>query len=44
MSDPERQAVTIAASVPHRHVAAVGAIAVKLGLPALLGPAALSGT
>jgi hypothetical protein len=32
-------AVTIAASVPHGHVAAVHAMAVKLGLPALLGPA-----
>jgi hypothetical protein len=33
------QAVTITASVPHGHVAAVHAVAVKLGLPALLGPA-----
>jgi hypothetical protein len=33
------QAVTITASVPHGHVAAVHAMAVKLGLPALLGPA-----
>jgi hypothetical protein len=36
---PAGQAVTIAASVPHGHVAAVHAMAVKLGLPALLGPA-----
>jgi hypothetical protein len=33
------EAVTITASVPHGHVAAVHAMAVKLGLPALLGPA-----
>ena len=32
-------AVTIAASLPHGHVAAVYAMAAKLGLPALLGPA-----
>ena len=31
--------MTITASVPHGHVAAVHAMAVKLGLPALLGPA-----
>jgi hypothetical protein len=36
---PAGQAVTITASVPHGHVAAVHAAAVKLGLPALLGPA-----
>ena len=36
---PARQAVTITASLPHGHVAAVHAMAVKLGLPALLGPA-----
>jgi hypothetical protein len=36
---PATDAVTIAASVPHGHVAAVHAMAVKLGLPALLGPA-----
>jgi hypothetical protein len=36
---PAGEAVTITASVPHGHVAAVHAIAVKLGLPALLGPA-----
>jgi len=36
---PAGQAVTITASVPHGHVAAVHAMAVKLGLPALLGPA-----
>src|SRR5436305_9381552 len=32
------EAVTITASVPHGHVAAVHAMAKKLGLPALLGP------
>ncbi len=36
---PAGQAVTIAASMPHGHVAAVHAMAVKLGLPSLLGPA-----
>jgi Transposase DDE domain len=36
---PARQAVTITASVPHGHVAAMHAAAVKLGLPAMLGPA-----
>ena len=36
---PAGDAVTITASLPHGHVAAVHAIAVKLGLPALLGPA-----
>ena len=36
---PAGQAVTISASAPHGHVAAVHAMAVKLGLPALLGPA-----
>jgi hypothetical protein len=36
---PAGQAVTITASVPHGHVAAVHAMAVKLGLPAMLGPA-----
>jgi hypothetical protein len=36
---PAGDAVTIAASVPHGHVAAVHTMAVKLGLPALLGPA-----
>jgi hypothetical protein len=36
---PAGQAVTITASVPHGHVAAVHAMAVKLGLPPLLGPA-----
>jgi len=36
---PAGQAVTITASLPHGHVAAVHAMAVKLGLPALLGPA-----
>jgi hypothetical protein len=35
---PAAQAVTITASLPHGHVAAVQAMAVKLGLPALLGP------
>jgi len=36
---PAGEAVTITASVPHGHVAAVHAMAAKLGLPALLGPA-----
>src|SRR5258706_16051419 len=36
---PAGQAGTIAASVPHGHVAAVHAMAARLGLPALLGPA-----
>ena len=36
---PASEAVTIARSVPHGHVAAVHAMARKLGLPALLGPA-----
>ena len=36
---PAGQAVTITASLPHGHVAAVHAMAVRLGLPALLGPA-----
>jgi len=36
---PATEAVTITASVPHGHVAAVHAMAAKLGLPALLGPA-----
>ncbi|HEV2374664.1 MAG TPA: IS1634 family transposase [Streptosporangiaceae bacterium] len=35
---PAGQAVTITASLPHGHVAAVHALAAKLGLPALLGP------
>ena len=35
----ETSAVTVARSVPHGHVAAVHAMARKLGLPALLGPA-----
>ena len=35
----EAPAVTIARSLPHGHVAAVHAMARKLGLPALLGPA-----
>jgi hypothetical protein len=35
---PATDAVTIAGSLPHGHVAAVHAMAVKLGLPALLGP------
>jgi hypothetical protein len=34
-----RAAVTVARSLPHGHVAAVHAMAAKLGLPALLGPA-----
>jgi hypothetical protein len=36
---PAGQAVTITRSLPHGHVAAVHAMAVKLGMPALLGPA-----
>ena len=36
---PAAQAVTITASLPHGHAAAVHAMAVKLRLPALLGPA-----
>src|SRR5215469_15271616 len=32
-------AVTVAASLPHGHVAAAYAMAARLGLPALLGPA-----
>jgi hypothetical protein len=36
---PAGQAVAITASLPHGHVAAVHAMARKLGLPALLGPA-----
>ena len=36
---PAGQAVTITASVPHGHVAAVHAKAAGLGLPGLLGPA-----
>jgi hypothetical protein len=36
---PAAEAVTITGSLPHGHVAAVHAMARKLGLPALLGPA-----
>jgi hypothetical protein len=36
---PAGAAVSIVSSVPHGHVAAVHAMAVKLGLPQLLGPA-----
>ena len=36
---PASDAVTITRSLPHGHVAAVHAMAAKLGLPALLGPA-----
>jgi hypothetical protein len=36
---PADEAVTITGSLPHGHVAAVHAMAVKLGLPALLGSA-----
>jgi hypothetical protein len=36
---PAAAAVTITRSLPHGHVAAVAAMAGKLGLPALLGPA-----
>jgi len=38
---PAAQAVTVLRSLPHGHVAAVHAMAAKLGLPALLGPACL---
>ena len=36
---PAGHAVTITGSLPHGHVAAAAAMAAKLGLPALLGPA-----
>ena len=36
---PAGQAVTITGALPHGHVAAVHAMAARLGLPALLGPA-----
>jgi len=36
---PAGRAVTITSSLPHGHVAAVHAMAARLGLPALLGPA-----
>src|SRR6516162_10541900 len=36
---PAGQAMTITRSLPHGHLAAVHAMAAKLGLPALLGPA-----
>jgi hypothetical protein len=36
---PAAHAVTITAAAPHGHVAAVHAMAARLGLPALLGPA-----
>ena len=36
---PAAEAVTITGSLPHGHVAAAHAMAKKLGLPALLGPA-----
>jgi hypothetical protein len=36
---PAAQAAAITGALPHGHVAAVHAMAVKLGLPALLGPA-----
>src|SRR5712671_5156087 len=35
---PAGQAVTIISSLPHGHVAAVYAMAARLGLPALIGP------
>src|ERR1700758_4523844 len=38
---PAGQAMTITRSLPHGHVAAVHAMAARLGLPALLGPAGL---
>ncbi|MGH3297269.1 MAG: IS1634 family transposase [Trebonia sp.] len=37
--EPGAPAVTVARSVPHGHVAAAWAMARKLGMPALLGPA-----
>src|SRR5262245_6542056 len=36
---PATEAVTITRSVPHGHAAAAWAMAAKLGMPALLGPA-----
>src|SRR4029077_7731711 len=36
---PPARAVAFTGSLPHGHVAAVHAMAAKLGLPALLGPA-----
>ena len=36
---PAAQAVTIPRSLPHGHIAAVHAMAIRLGLPTLLGPA-----
>ena len=36
---PAGQAVTITGSLPHGHVAAAAAMAARLGVPALLGPA-----
>jgi Transposase DDE domain len=36
---PASQAIAVTRSLPHGHVAAVHAMAVRLGLPALLGPA-----
>ena len=36
---PAASAVTITGSLPHGHAAAVHAMAAKLGIPALLGPA-----
>src|SRR5512132_884867 len=36
---PAGEAVSITSSLPHGHVAAVHAMAARLGLPALLGPA-----
>src|SRR5258707_7103265 len=36
---PAASAVTITGSLPHGHAAAVHALAAKLGIPALLGPA-----
>ena len=40
---PATGAVTITGSLPHGHAAAVHAMAAKLGLPALLGPASAPG-
>ena len=41
---PAADAVTITRSLPHGHVAAVHAMAAKLGIPALLAPQAGTGT
>jgi hypothetical protein len=38
---PASQTMRITRSLPHGHVAAVHAMAVKLGLPSLLGPTSI---